>query len=102
MTVNSVNGVRIRLTEERWQHIVDGHPEMASERTRMLQSLEDPDIVQAGDFGELLAIRHWTATTLGSKHVVVAYREVSQVDGFIVTAYLARRASRSRSVLWKR
>jgi hypothetical protein len=59
-------------------------------------------MVQVGDFGELLAIRHWTATTLGSKHVVVAYREVSQVDGFIVTANLACRPSRSRRVVWKR
>jgi hypothetical protein len=94
--------VSIRLTEERWQHIIDGHPEMASERTRVLQSLEDPDMVQDGDFGELLAIRHWAATTLGTKHIVVAYREVTQTDGFILTAYLARRPSRSRRVLWKR
>jgi len=100
--VTSVDGVAIRLTDERWQHILSGHPERAPERARVLQSLEDPDMVQAGDFGELVAIRHWPATSLGSKHVVVAYREVDQSDGFILTAYLARRPSRSRSILWKR
>ncbi len=100
--VTSVNGVAIRLTDERWLHIVTGHPELAGERDRVLQSLEEPDMVQAGDFGEMLAVRHWSSTSLGSKFVVVAYREVDRMDGFILTAYLARRPSRSRTVLWKR
>jgi len=98
----SVNGVRVRLTDERWQHIVNGHPEMASERARVLQSLEEPDLIQSGDFGELLAIRIWPATALGEKYMVVAYREVDQADGFVLTAYLTRRPSQSRSVIWKR
>jgi hypothetical protein len=77
----SVNGVTVRLTDERWQHIVTGHPEMAHERATVLQTLEDPNIIQAGDFGELLAIRHWPSTSLGSRHVVVAYREVNNRTG---------------------
>jgi hypothetical protein len=75
---------------------------MVSERARVLQTLEDPDIIQAGDFGELLAIRLWPATSLGSKHVVVAYREITQRDGLILTAYLTRRPSRARRVMWRR
>jgi len=98
----SVNGVNIRLTDERWEHIVRGHPEMARERERVLQSLESPDVVQAGDFGEFLAARRWPVTSLGSKFVVVAYREVNQSDGFVLTAYLARRLSGSRRIVWKR
>ena len=98
----SVNGVAIRLTDERWQHVVGGHPEMASERGPVLQTVDEPDLVLAGDFGELLAVRHWPITALGSKFVVVAYREVDQMDGFVLTAYLTRRPSRSRSVIWKR
>ena len=98
----SVGGVPIRLTPERWQHIVDGHPELASERDHAMQTVAEPDLVQAGDFGELLAIRFWPSTSLGSKHIVVAYREVDQTDGFVLTAYLTRRPSRSRRVLWKR
>ena len=98
----SVNGVCVRLTVERWQHIVAGHPEMAPERARVVQSLERPDLIQAGDFGELLAVRHWPATALGETYMVVAYREVDRADGFVLTAYLTRRPSRSRSVVWKR
>src|SRR5918911_23138 len=101
MIASSVNGVPIRLTDERWQHIVDGHPEMASEQDQVLRTLEAPDLVQAGDFGELLAVRHWPVTALGSKFVVVAYRETDVTDGFVLTAYLTRRPSRSRRVIWK-
>lgn len=100
--VRSIGGVPIRLTEEQWQHIVAGHPEMANERDRVLQTIEAPDLVQAGDFGELLAIRHWSLTAFGSKFVVVAYREVERTDGFVLTAYLTRRPSRSRTVVWTR
>jgi hypothetical protein len=99
---SSVNGVPIRLTDERWQHIVDGHPEMASEQDHVLQTVEAPDFVQAGDFGELLAVRQWLVTAFRRKFVVVAYREVDRMDGFVLTAYLARRPSRSRMVVWKR
>jgi hypothetical protein len=100
--VQSIGGVPIRLTEERWQHIVAGHPEMTNERDRVLQTVEAPDVVQSGDFGELLAIRYWPVTALGSKFVVVAYREIDRTDGFVLTAYLARRPSSTRRVVWKR
>jgi hypothetical protein len=101
-TALSVNNVNIRLTDERWQHIVDGHPEMASERERVLRTIEEPDLVLVGDFGELLGVRHWPVTAVGSKFIVVAYREVDHADGFVLTAYLTRRPSQSRSILWKR
>jgi hypothetical protein len=58
-TVRSVKVVTIRLSDERWQHIITGHPEMARERDNVLQSPEQPDSIQAGDFGELFAVRHW-------------------------------------------
>lgn len=102
VTADSVNGVPIRLTDERWQHVVGSHSEMAIERDHVMQTVAEPDLVQAGDFGELRAIRHWPDTALGSKLAVVAYREVSQADGYILPAYLTRRPSRSRSVIWKR
>jgi hypothetical protein len=34
--------------------------------------------------------------------MVVAYREVSLTDGFIITAYFASRAPVWRETLWKR
>ena len=102
LIVNSINGVPVRLTEERWKHIINRHPEMRLQRDRVLQTIAEPDVVQEGDFGELLAIRLYSNTPLTSKFLVVAYREVASDDGFVMTAYLARRLSARRRAIWKR
>jgi hypothetical protein len=75
---------------------------MAGERERVLEALSEPDMVQKGDFGELLAVRLYPETSLGEKYVVAVYREISAEDGFIMTAYLARRPSSRRETLWSR
>lgn len=98
----SHNGVPIRLSDERWSHIVRRHPEMDGSRSLVIETIAKPDFIQAGDSGELLAVRLYEATQLGRKYVVVAYREINAIDGFILTAYLTRRPSQQREVLWTR
>ena len=100
--IHSRNNVPIRLTSERWQHIMKQHPEMDTQRDRILETVNDPDMIQKGDFGELLAVRFYPQTPLTKKYLVVAYRETAVDDGFILTAYLARRPSNRRDVLWTR
>jgi hypothetical protein len=75
---------------------------MDGERERVLETLSEPDLIQKGDFGELLAVRLYPETSLGEKHVVAVYREVSAEDGFVMTAYLTRRPSARRETLWSR
>jgi hypothetical protein len=70
-------------------------------RERVLETLADPDIVQQGDFGELLAVREYSELKLG-RFVVVVYREDCPDDGFVLTAYLAGRPSSRRRITWKR
>lgn len=100
--VESRNGVPFRLTEERWTHIRRRHLEVDGERDRVLETVSDPDQIQAGDAGELLAIRHYEATALTEKYLVVPYREVSPEDGFMLTAYLTNEPSAGRQTVWKR
>jgi hypothetical protein len=100
--VESRNKVPIRLTTERWNHIIAQHPEIATQRNRVLETIHAPELIQAGDFGELLAVRLYNQTPLTRKYLVVAYRELAADDGFILTAYLARRPSVRRETLWKR
>jgi hypothetical protein len=100
IAVYSKNNVPIRLTLERWQHIIKQHPEMTAQRERILETVSEPDMVQAGDFGELLAVRFYSKTPLTQKYLVVAYRETAVDDGFILTAYLARRPSARRRIIW--
>lgn len=41
---NSKNDKNIRLTEERWEHIVRRHPEMNEFQDKVLETIHDPDL----------------------------------------------------------
>ncbi|MBI5696659.1 MAG: hypothetical protein HZC51_13180 [Nitrospirae bacterium] len=100
--VPSVNGVPIRLTQERWAHIVRNHPEMDGWKDTVLDTLAHPDMVQEGDYGALIALGYHEETVLGSKWMVVIYKETDVDDGFVLTAYFTSKPSVSRRVVWRR
>lgn len=80
----SVNGVPIRLTYERWYHIVENHDDLASTFHEVLDAVEKPDFITRGNRGVLKAVKN-----MGRKRwMVVVYRERSKRDGFVITAYL--------------
>ena len=56
-TVESRNGLRIRLTAERWAHITEEHCELAGMREEVLQAVSEPERIVAGNQGELIAVR---------------------------------------------
>lgn len=80
----SVNGVPIRLTYERWCHIVENHDDLASYFYEILDTVERSDFVARGNKGTLKATRNMGKT----QWLVVIYRELSKHDGFVITAYL--------------
>jgi hypothetical protein len=86
-TVQSKNGIPIRLTSERWAHITEGHNELAGMRDDVLEAVASPKKILAGNDVELLALREVES----GKLLVVAYRE-SESDGFIITAFVIRRS----------
>lgn len=96
-TATFKNGIDIRLPDERWEHILTGHGELAGMRQDVLDIITDPERVLAGGAGELLAVREIDE----GKWLVVAYRE-SDDDGFIITAFMTRRqyALDKREKLW--
>ena len=75
---------------------------MASLHSDVLATIESPEQIQRGDYGELLALRQVPTTPLGPKYLVAVYREISSLDGFVLTAYLTSRPSRRREIVWKR
>ncbi|MBN1866702.1 hypothetical protein JW916_05375 [Candidatus Sumerlaeota bacterium] len=80
----SVNGVPIRLTYERWYHIIENHDELVSRFHDVLETVENPEIVVRGNGGAFKAARN-----IGKRQWLVAvYREVSKTDGFVITAYI--------------
>ena len=82
----SKNGIRIRLTDERWAHISEEHCELAGMRLDVLETIADPVRILAGNEAELLAVREMEP----GKFLVAVYRERGH-DGFVITAFLTRR-----------
>ena len=74
---------------------------MDGEKGRVLQTITDPDLIQEGDFGELIGIKFYRKTPLTSKYLAVIYKEVSDTDGFVITAYYAKKPSERRKTIWK-
>lgn len=92
--------VPVRLTSERWAHIVEEHCELAGLREEVLETVAAPECVYQGVAGELLAVR-----TLSDRlSLVVVYREISADDGFIITAFVTSRPDRMarRPRIWPR
>jgi hypothetical protein len=88
--------VSIRLTEERWFHIVENHDDLAGRYDDVLDAVENPDVIFQGDGGALVAAKRVAPT----RHLAVV-KEVVGHDGFIVTAYFTRRLAR-RAVVWRK
>lgn len=92
-------GRKIRLTEERWNHIV-GHPEMVGQRERIVETLHAPDSIVATYSDERVHIyqRFYAQTSVTSKYMLVAVKFLED-DAFIVTAFYSRKVKKGE-LLW--
>lgn len=86
----SKNGALIRLTEERWKHIVLMHPNLADKQTKVLATVKNPGYILKGKVGELLAVSALSKRA----YLVVVYKETLllrnkelESGGFIMTAF---------------
>jgi hypothetical protein len=93
---HSVNDVPIRLSFERWYHIVENHDELASTFHEVLDTVEKPEFIIRGSHGALKAVR-----SMGRKRwLVVVYRELSKRDGLVITAYFLPKKPKGE-VIWQ-
>ena len=93
----SLDGVPIRLTAERWLHIVENHDEVAGYYEEVLDTVASPEVMMAGYGGSLIAVRSFGR----QRHLCVVYRQLSRSDGFIITAYFSRKVERKKAI-WRR
>ena len=98
LTAISKNGAIIRLPEERWQHIIARHFALADQQSLVLATITEPEIILDGNEGALMAIR----TLEIGRVLVVVYKETSNKDGFVITAFPTRRLNSltRRTQLW--
>ena len=100
--VKSMNGVNIRLTRERWDHITTSHLELNPRDYKLvLNIVANPDIILKGDTKELLSVKKQPRKRVW---IVVAYREIDKEDGFILTAYLTTDSSWlfQKEIVWNK
>jgi len=97
--VKSKNGIPIRLTEERWFHIIENHDDLAGYYDSVLNTIEEPDYIIKGYGEALVALK-----IIGKKKfLAVIYKEVSKDDGFVITAYFTTKINLKKEViLWKK
>ncbi|OYV11608.1 MAG: hypothetical protein CG445_924 [Methanosaeta sp. ASM2] len=71
---------------------------MAGYYSEVLETLEDPDAIYEGGSGELLAAKEIQT----DKYIVVVYKEISEKDGFVITAFLSSRRKQleRRRMVW--
>jgi Txe/YoeB family toxin of Txe-Axe toxin-antitoxin module len=102
ISANSKNNRLIRLTDERMSHIMRNHPETKNCIAWILETIENPNFIIAGDFGELLAVKLYDKTPVSQdKYLIVVYKETGKLDGFILTAYFSRSINNTRRIVWK-
>ena len=71
---------------------------MAGYYSEVLETLEDPDAIYKGGSGELLAAKEIQT----DEYIVVVYKEISEKDGFVITAFLSSRRKQleRRRMVW--
>lgn len=98
--IYSINHIPIRLTDERWTHVVENHNDIAGYYFDVLETVSNPTWVLEGDEGELWAVKHIST----GKVILVIYKEsIEHNDGFIITAFFTTKVQKllKRRIIWK-
>lgn len=95
--VYSINKIPIRLTEERWFHIIENHDDLAGYYDEVLQTIEGPDLILKGYKDTLISLRKMNLKL----YLSIVYKETSKTDGFIITAYFTS-SIKKEAIIWQR
>ena len=91
-------GRSIRLTPERWQHIL-GHPEMTGQEERLSETLRESGIVIATKRDPTVQCYHrlYEETPVTQKYLMVAVKILDD-DAFVITAHFMSKVKRGNTV----
>ena len=91
---------QVRLTDERLDHILNDHPEMADQSERLGETLHNPDtIVRSKTDNDVeLFYKLFASTPVSSKYMCVVLK-IKNNDIFIITAYFTDTVKKG-AVLW--
>ena len=97
--IRDVRGLSIVLTEERLDHIVESHPELADAKRLIEETLGAPETIveSVSDARVNLYYRYYYATVVGDKHVCMVVHTAPKP--FVLTAYLTDRVKKG-TIVW--
>jgi len=92
----------VRLSKNVLDHIVARHPELKAYTREIAEAVRHPDLVARGLRGEFKALKFYQALHIGSKYLVVIYREFDD-EKVIITAYFTSNVARVKGeVVWRK
>lgn len=93
-------GRRIRLTQERYAHILE-HPEMADQLARIRETVSAPPAIVASNADARVHVYHrfYEDSPVTRKYLQVAVK-ILEMDAFVLTAFFSSREKRGVMV-WR-
>lgn len=90
-------GDYVRLTEERFNHIENDHPEMNGQIEKISETLVNPEQVEVSksDSSVELYYKFYSKTPVTSKYMCVVVKD-NNFDKFIVTSYFTDKIKKGR------
>ena len=106
-TVKSIDNVIIRITKERWEHVITRHP-LEKNLQEVLATIATPERIFVPPEGyppQKMALKTFISLTQKglAPNLVVHYKELSPEDGFLITAFTISQKRLERMVRkWKK
>ena len=98
--VRAVRDILVTMSGRRMNRLFAGHPETELFRQRIVETLEEPALIQEGDDGTYMAVRSYPESVGSIRFFVVIFRLFKSGKGTVVTAYYTRKPSSDREVVW--
>jgi len=90
-------GKLIRLTKERWNHIIDRHPEVKPYLSKIKITIQEPEIIIENPYNK--NEKYYHKYFKGLKNFLIVILETNKK--FIITAFIARKRKKGK-ISWEK
>ena len=102
LQLNCLDLHQITLSKSTLKHIITRHPEVSAYINRITEVIQNPDFIIKGLRNELKALKLYTDLHIGTKYLVVVYREVNE-EKIIITAYFTSKVNKVKGeIVWRK
>lgn len=91
------SGEIIRLTDERWQHIIIRHPEVKNHLSKIKSTIKNPEIIIKNFYNQDEKYYHRYFKSLKNYLIVI----IELKKKFVITAFISRKPKKGK-ILWKK